>query len=110
MTEHHRSPEWARVTRVMRPRIKATLPAPCVDCGHPVDPEGAWQIGHIVSVAQGKQMGWTTQQINDPTNLGPSHSNKSGPQGRSCNQSAGGRLGAQVSNIKKKTDRRLLPW
>lgn len=53
-------------------------------------------------------MGWTTAQINHPTNLGPSHAK--GPGQKACNQIAGGKLGAQISNTKKKTTERLLPW
>lgn len=108
MSDHHKHATWRKVLYVQKPRIAATLPAPCVECKRPVTPEHQWQVGHIVSVALAKRMGWTREQINAPSNLGPVHSGR----GMRCNQRAGGRLGAQITNAKKtKTeDRRLLPW
>jgi hypothetical protein len=108
MTEHHRTSEWAKTVRTNRPRIAATLPAPCIDCGRPVQPGQKWQVGHIVSAMEGKRMGWTTAQINAPTNLGPSHTKAPGQ--KACNQIAGGRLGAKASNQTKREDRRLFSW
>jgi hypothetical protein len=103
MSQHHRSGGWtSKDLRKWKPRIAATLPAPCVDCGHVVTAEMTWQVGHIVPVWRGGEK--TTD------NLGPSHSNGSGPGGRSCNQSAGGRMGAAKTNAAKKTARRLPNW
>lgn len=100
MSEHHQSKEWAAVRRVMRPIIAASLPARCIDCGRPVYPDQKWQVGHIVSAARGKAMGWSVQQINARTNLGPSHTKSRGQ--RACNQIAGGREGAKISNAKRR--------
>lgn len=108
MTDHHRTTEWARTTRIMRPRIEAQLPLPCVDCGRPVHREQKWQVGHIVPVTEAKRMGWSTAQMNAPTNLGPSHAK--GPGQRACNQIAGGKLGAHHTKVKKLNDRRLPAW
>lgn len=77
----------------MRPRITATLPAPCVDCGGAVTPDDEWQVGHVVGVDEAKALGWTPTQIDAPTNLGPSH--------RKCNASAGGKLGAAKVNARR---------
>lgn len=105
MSQHHRSGGWTSSDlRKWKPRIAATLPAPCVDCGHPVMPGTSWQVGHIIPVHHPSSPG------NVASNLGPSHSNKSGPGGRSCNQSAGGRMGAAKTNSTKKAARRLLDW
>lgn len=108
MSAHHRTKAWARVVRIVRPAIKARLPQPCVDCGKPVYPDQRWQVGHIVSAMTGKSMGWTPDQINDPTNLGPTHAK--GPGQRACNQIEGGKLGAAKTHAKRKKDRRLPTW
>lgn len=108
MTAHHRTPEWGATTRRMRPIIKAALPARCVDCGRLIYPEQKWQVGHIVSAAHGIRAGWTTAQINDPSNLGPTHAK--GPGQKACNQIAGGKLGAQISNAKRVAKTRRFQW
>jgi hypothetical protein len=100
VSEHHRSASWAAAVRVNKPRIAAALPARCIDCGRPVTPDQRWQVGHIVPVAVAKAQGWTVQQINHPTNLGPSHTKGRGQ--RACNQIAGGKLGASISNARRK--------
>ncbi|WP_181435965.1 HNH endonuclease signature motif containing protein [Curtobacterium sp. MCBD17_035] len=88
MSQHHRNGGWtAKHLRVWKPRIAATLPAPCVDCGNPVFPDQQWDIGHIIPVSAG---GTPTAD-----NLGPSH--------RHCNRSAGGRLGAAHTNSGHRT-------
>ena len=103
MSQHHRSGGWTSADLAYwKPRIRATLPAPCVDCGHVVTVEMRWQVGHIVALHEG---GTKTAD-----NLGPSHSNGSGPGGRSCNQSAGGRMGAAKTNGTKRAARRLPGW
>lgn len=109
MSRHHRKTDgtgWnSSDLKTWKPRIGATLPQPCVDCGHLISPElpdNKWQVGHIVPLWAG---GTKTAD-----NLGPSHSNGSGPRGRSCNQSAGGRMGRAIQLAAKKKDRRLPPW
>lgn len=106
MSAHHRTPQWQTIVRVHRPRIKATLPAQCIDCPGVVMPTDRWQVGHRVSVAEAKAMGWSRQQIDHPSNLGPTHSK--------CNQSAGGKLGAKVSSAKaaarRETTKRMPSW
>jgi len=102
VTEHHRTSEWSKVRALNRPRIAATLPAPCVDCHRLVSSEQIWQVGHIVSVVIARAMGWTTLQMNHPSNLGPSH--------RRCNASAGGKLGAAKVNAAKRAKDRKPSW
>lgn len=97
MTSHHRTAEWAKVTRINRPRIKASLPAPCVNrCQHGgiVYPGQAFDVAHIIDV----DLGGT----DDPSNLGPAH-----PR---CNRSDGGKAGQQKQQTTKKQERRLLQW
>lgn len=106
MSAHHRSKAWAAVVRRVRPLIQARLPQPCVDCGRPVLPDQRWQVGHIVSTVAARAMGWTREQMDDSTNLGPSH----GPGSGSCNQREGGKLGAAKTHAKKRTKRRLPTW
>lgn len=94
MSEHHRTPEWMRVTRRVRPLIKATLPAPCVDCQRPVYPADNWHVGHILAAAHGG--------TNDAWNLGPTHAR--------CNTRAGGKIGASISNAKRKKKTETPNW
>jgi hypothetical protein len=112
MSEHHRRAWTSRDLRVWRPRIAATLPAPCVNCGHVVTAEMSWQVGHVRDLAEFEVVGYVGSRT--AQNLGPSHSNGSGPGGRSCNQAAGGRAGAAKTNAAKKTaaktPRRHLDW
>jgi len=112
VSEHHRTPEWQRTVRVVRPRIAKTLPAQCIDCGRVIMPGDRWQVGHRVPVAVAKAQGWTTAQINDPSNLGPSHAKAPGQ--RACNQIAGGKLGAKVTQakavVKREASKRMPSW
>jgi hypothetical protein len=71
-------------------------------------PDQRWQVGHIVSVAQAKSNGWTIAQMNDSSNLGPSHTKSPGQ--KACNQIAGGRIGAAKTNAKRREDKRLPHW
>jgi len=106
MSQHHAAKWSATEAKKWRGRIAPQLPLPCVDCGYPVLPEQSWQVGHRIPLSQG---GTATAD-----NLGPSHSKKSGPNGRSCNQSAGGKLGRDMqtkrTQIVRQEDRRLPEW
>lgn len=97
MSRQHHTAEWSRFTRRARPIIRAMLPLPCVDCGRPVLPEQTWQVGHIVAAAHGGTMSLD--------NVGPSHGGKGG-----CNQRAGGRIGAQLSNARHRAEKDLRAW
>lgn len=109
MSAHHRTAAWQRTTRSQRPIIAAQLPAPCIDCGCPVHAAQRWQVGHRIPAAVAKAMGWTVEQINAPSNLGPTHTKGRGQ--RACNQIAGGRLGAQRSRASKpSTSKRMPSW
>lgn len=104
MSAHHRTSSWAKVTRVQKPRIQATLPAPCIEpgCRHLIEPEDLWDLGHIISVDQALAMGWTPQMIDDPSNLGPAC--------RRGNRSNGGKAGRAKQVAASKQRRRLPSW
>lgn len=108
MTAHHRTPEWQAARRAQRPRIEASLPQPCIECGKPIRKGDRWQVGHRVSVAIAKRKGWTTAQINSPRNLGAVHAKAPGQP--ACNQIAGGKLGAQIMNDQVRDATRLPKW
>ena len=112
MTAHHRSPEWQRTVRANRSKIAATLPARCIDCGGAIRPGDRWQVGHRIPVVVAKAQGWTTAQINDLSNLGPTHAKAPGQ--RACNQIAGGKLGAKKTQAKvaakRETTKRMPSW
>jgi len=94
VSQHHRSSWSSTDSAKWRKRIAATLPAACVDCGLPVYPEQRWQVGHIIGIAEGG--------TNTADNLGPSHAK--GPGQRACNQIAGGKQGAAVTNAKRRKE------
>lgn len=103
MSEHHRSTSWKVILRTVKPRVAAALPAPCIEgCGRLVNPGDTFDLGHIVSVAAARRMGWTEQQINAASNLGPAH-----PK---CNRSAGGKAGRALQVAASKQKRRLPSW
>jgi hypothetical protein len=108
VSAHHRTAEWARTTRANRPRIAATLPARCIDCGRMITADQKWQVGHRVPAAVGKAMGWSSAEINAPENLGPSHTK--GPGQKACNQIAGGRLGSRVATTHRRAAQRMPQW
>jgi hypothetical protein len=104
MSQHHRNGGWtSKDSAHWRPIIEASLPAPCVDCGRPIHRGDKWQVGHRVSKAEAAAMGWTKAQSNRAENLGPSHTKAPGQ--RACNQIAGGKLGARITNTKRRTER-----
>jgi hypothetical protein len=71
-------------------------------------PGQAWQVGHIISVAHATAQGWTVQQMNAASNLGPSHTKSRGQ--KACNQIAGGKIGAAISNQKRNERKGLPSW
>lgn len=105
MSEHHRTSEWVKARNRAKPRLAAEIEqggGQCVNCGRwipPGTPRDQWDVGHRMDAAVLKEMGWTSAEINHPDNLGPSHNRKSG---LSCNQKAGGRLGNQMQQAKRK--------
>lgn len=95
MTSIHRSKEWAALVKRVRPSLEALVQngeAVCVDCGNPVLPGEAWQVGHRLAASL-----YPEHALAD-WNVGPSHSGK----GRACNQRAGGSLGARKTNARRK--------
>lgn len=94
MSQHHRRSRHTTFAPAIREKLAAMLPLPCVDCGRPVLPEQAWQVGHIRPASQG---GTTTM-----SNCGPSHT--------ACNRRAGGRLGAAVTNGRRRAGQDIRPW
>lgn len=80
--------EVMRARAYWRPR----LPLPCRRCRRPVfdNPTkryGGWHVGHIIDRALGG--------TNDLTNTWPEHDH--------CNMSAGGKLGAHITNARRAT-------
>lgn len=100
MSAVHRSAEWMRLSRRLRPELEAQLPMLCVNGGgrcviHPGD---RFDLAHIKDAALYPELAL------DPDNLGVS-----------CvkhNRSAGGTAGANKTNNarKRKTEGGFLPW
>lgn len=87
MSQHHRAGKHTTRAPRIRAQLTPQLPLPCVDCGRAVFPGDAWQVGHILAAVHGGQ---TTL-----ANCGPSHT--------ACNRRAGGKLGAAVTNAKRRS-------
>lgn len=94
MSQHHRRTKHTSKAPGIRKQLEARLPLPCVDCGRPVLPDESWQVGHIIPASKG---GKTTI-----SNCGPSHT--------ICNRKAGGKLGAAVTNERRRATKGLRPW
>lgn len=92
MSRHHRAQRWTTHSPNLRKKIKPQLPLPCVNCPHAVLPEHSWQVAHRRDAALG---GRPTQ-----ANVGPAHSHCPWCNKR-CNQVAGGKLGAAITNAKR---------
>lgn len=88
MSGHHRTKEWFKVARQVRPLLAAMVrngEAACTKCGRPIVEGMVWQIDHIIAIVDGGTDNWD--------NLGPAH--------KRCNQSDGGRKGAAITNARK---------
>jgi hypothetical protein len=97
MSRHHDNGGWTTADRNRtRPILEAQVAAGrvCIDCGKPIYPGQKWQVGHIVSKAEAKRLGWSNAMSNDLSNLGPSHTKGRGQQ--ACNQRAGGQLARRI--------------
>jgi hypothetical protein len=94
--------KWGgRASTNARKIVRAMLPAACWRCGGMItleDPESSWHAGHIEDRGQGGQ--------DSASNYAPEHSR--------CNTSAGGKLGAAITNGTKVavdwTRERTLKW
>ena len=78
--------KWAgRQVTTARTHWKARLPLPCFRCGKPVLPTQRWQVEHIVERVYGGAHGIGNQWVSHAT----------------CNESAGGRIGAAITNTRR---------
>lgn len=90
MSQHHRRTKHTTAMPKVREQIEARLPLPCVEgCGNLVVKGQAWHVAHIVPASQG---GRTTA-----ANCGPAHAR--------CNLKAGGKLGAAVTNGRRRSSK-----
>lgn len=98
------SGRWAgRKVATARAYWTPRLPLPCRRCGKPVTTTMRWHVGHILDRALGG--------TDDPANQWPEH--------EACNTSAGGKLGAAITNARRppaagqtmapESDRRIRP-
>lgn len=94
--------KWGgRASHNARKICRAMLPTGCWRCGKPItleDPESSWHAGHIEDRGQG----------------GQDSAGNYAPECTSCNLSAGGKLGAAITNGAKVavdwTRERTLKW
>lgn len=61
------------------------LPLPCSKCGRPVLPTQRWHVDHVIPRWAGGALG--------PENQWPAHG--------ACNEGAGGKRGAQITNARR---------
>lgn len=89
MSANHKRDGTAYKLKKARPHIDARLPAPCVNrckLGGIVHPGQAYDVGHII----GKEAGGADVL----SNFGPAHV--------TCNRSDGGKIGARITNARRK--------
>lgn len=99
------------------PKLRATLTEmmranggalPCVECGHPVRLDvHKWQVGHRRDAGLGGPA--------KIANVGPVHSKTFDKAGRTvwprnCNQISGGKLGASITNGRRRAAQDIRPW
>jgi hypothetical protein len=98
MSRHHAAAGWSTISAQLRPIIKASLPQPCVNpkagCPGLVEADQLWDVAH--------RGGGLVQPGADVRDVGAAH--------RHCNRSAGGKVGASITNAKRKTQRRMPRW
>jgi hypothetical protein len=105
MSRHHRAQKWTTYSPKLRALIAPRLPLRCLNCPHAVTKDQTWQVGHRHDAALGGR----------PTasNTGPTHAWCPACKKR-CNQVAGGKLGAAVTNAKRRAARQvsrdIRPW
>jgi hypothetical protein len=95
VSQHHRKQKWTTHSPKLRKLITPLLPLRCVNCPHPVTEDMTWQVGHRLDAALG---GTPTME-----NAGPSHTMCPWCKKR-CNQVAGGKLGAAMTNRAKQAE------
>lgn len=113
MSRHHRAQKWTTHQPKLKAQLEAMMQAnggalPCVDCGQPVRlGVHCWQVGHKKAAAMGGR----------PTlaNVGPTHRKTFDQSGRTiwprnCNQIAGGKLGASITNGKRQAAQDIRAW
>jgi hypothetical protein len=97
MSAIHRTSKWGTFTRMARPIIARTLPAPCVDpkpgCPGIVTPDQPWDVAHLVSHHLDPFQPLTLAAV------GPAH--------RTCNRTQGGKEGRAKQLQARRTDQRL---
>jgi len=79
-------------SRKARAFVRAMLPAPCQRCGGIIsadDPESSWHAGHITDAVAGGE--------DNTSNYLPEHA--------TCNTSAGGKVGAAITNARHQRHR-----
>lgn len=95
MTAKHADPEYRKNARIIRAQVRRAHAAgqevQCGRCPWPIDPEQAFDVGHI-----------------DP-NGGHSLANLR-PEHRGENRRAGGKAGALKQTLTKQLTGRMLPW
>ncbi|WP_344752095.1 HNH endonuclease [Gryllotalpicola koreensis] len=94
MSRHHRAQNWTSFNEKRRAELAAQLPLPCVNCGRPVTKEDRWHVGHKRDAALG---GKATR-----ANTGAAHT--------LCNLRAGGKLGARMTNGRRRPATDIREW
>ncbi len=83
-----------------RKTVAAMGDSPCSICGRIVlVSQHQWQADHITPRAVAEAAGWSSTEIDSPSNLGLAH--------KSCNEAAGTKLGNQLRAKAKATPRRV---
>lgn len=95
MSRHHRKQKWTTHAPKLRAQHEATLPRPCIECGGVITKGTTWHVGHVVAA----MLPGSTPTF---ANTGPVH-----PR---CNLRSGGRMGAAVTNSRRRQASGRLSW
>lgn len=101
MSAHHQRKGVSGKLAKWRPAIAATLPAPCVQpacqLGGIVHSDQQWDVGHLPG-------------HDAYLDLGPLTRDQVGPAHRFCNRSDGGKVGAAMTNGRRRAKQQIRPW
>lgn len=87
MTDKHQTPEWRRTCKIVRTQVAQAHArgddVPCWRCGYLIEPGQRYDVGHL-----------------NPN--GGEGIDNAAPEHRGENRSHGGRLGARITNTRRK--------
>lgn len=79
--------------------VKAQLPAPCTICHGIVTADMRWHADHIMQRAFAEAAGWTREQIDAASNLGPAHKSCDAAKNKRPTQTKAQRVESRIPKV-----------